>query len=215
MSDLIHFILHIDDYLREMIKDYGVWIYAILFLIIFVETGLVIMPFLPGDSLLFAAGMLSVDKGGIDIIPLIIILIVAAILGDSVNYFLGNKFSPFLLKLKFRGKALIKQEYIDKTHAFFEKHGTKTIIIARFVPIVRTIAPFVAGIGSMNFKTFFSFNVIGGLLWVIGLSLAGYFLGSIPWIKDNFEKVIFGIIFISILPIIFEFLKAKFSKGKS
>jgi membrane-associated protein len=209
---MIDFILHIDDYLKEMILRYDSWVYAILFLIIFVETGLVIMPFLPGDSLLFAAGMLSVESGGIDIIPLILILIIAAIVGDAVNYFLGKKFSPVLLKLKLGGKQLIKPEYIEKTHAFFEKHGTKTIIIARFVPIVRTIAPFVAGIGSMKFKTFISFNVIGGIAWVTGLSLCGYFFGQIPWVKNNFEIVVFGIIGISLLPIVFEFLKAKLVK---
>lgn len=206
--DLIDFILHIDQHLNDFIIAYDSWIYVILFLIIFVETGVVVMPFLPGDSLLFAVGMFAA-QGSLNIWICLVLLLAAAILGDASNYLIGKYLGPKMLKLRWRGKQLIKPQYLDKTHEFYEKHGAKTIVIARFVPIVRTFAPFVAGIGKMNYWHFLSYNVIGGVLWIVGLTLAGYFLGSIPFIKDNFEIVVFVIIFLSLLPMIFEYLKTK------
>ncbi len=206
--DLIDFILHIDQHLNDFIIAYDSWIYVILFLIIFVETGVVVMPFLPGDSLLFAVGMFAA-QGSLNIWICLVLLLAAAILGDASNYLIGKYLGPKMMKLRWRGKQLIKPQYLDKTHEFYEKHGAKTIVIARFVPIVRTFAPFVAGIGKMNYWHFLSYNVIGGVLWIVGLTLAGYFLGSIPFIKDNFEIVVFVIIFLSLLPMIFEFLKTK------
>ncbi|MBX3163749.1 MAG: DedA family protein [Bacteroidetes bacterium] len=206
--ELIDFILHIDKHLKEFIELYPTLVYGILFAIIFIETGLVVMPLLPGDSLLFAIGMFSA-QGMLNLPFTIILLIIAAFTGDTVNYFIGKFFSSRILGWKLFGKTLVKQEHLDKTHAFYEKHGPKTIILARFVPIVRTFAPFVAGVGTMSYKTFLSYNIIGGIIWVVGVTLAGYFLGEIPWIKDNFEKVIFLIIGISVLPIIFGYLKGR------
>jgi len=221
LESILHFFLHLDDYLHTMILDYGVWIYAILFLIIFVETGLVIMPFLPGDSLLFAAGTFCAgvtnaagETAQMNLFIVLTLLIVAAILGDGLNYFLGKKVGLKILTWKMRGKQIVKQKYIDQTHLFYEKHGPKTIIIARFVPIVRTFAPFVAGIAQMNYAKFFRFNIIGGVSWVLGLTLLGYFFGGLTFVKENFELVIFGIIGISILPMIIEILRVKLSKKK-
>ena len=204
----LDFFLHLDKHLADLIANYGTLTYVILFLIIFVETGVVIMPFLPGDSLLFAAGMFAA-KGAFNIAFLCVLLFIAAFLGDFINYFIGKFFGEKLLTLKLFGKQLVKAEHLDKTHAFYEKHGPKTIIIARFVPIVRTLAPFVAGIGKMNYKTFISYNIIGGAVWVVGLSLAGFFLGGFDIIKNNFEKVILGIIFISVVPIVVELIRGK------
>lgn len=202
-----------------MIQDYGIWIYGILFLIIFVETGLVIMPFLPGDSLLFAAGTFCAgvineagEKAELNLFIVLILLIVAAIAGDALNYFLGKKVGLRFLQYKVRGRQIVKQEYIDKTHLFYEKHGPKTIIIARFIPIVRTFAPFVAGIGEMKFTKFFNYNVVGGVLWVIGLTMLGYFFGNLEFVQKNFEIVIFGIIGISLLPMIIPGIKSLLSK---
>ncbi|MEY3417101.1 MAG: hypothetical protein RL711_1117 [Bacteroidota bacterium] len=208
IMQVLDFFLHLDKHLQDIIANYGLLTYAILFLIIFVETGLVIMPFLPGDSLLFAAGMFAA-KGSFNIAILCVILFIAAFLGDFVNYFIGKFFGEQLLTFKLFGKQLVKAEHLDKTHAFYEKHGPKTIIIARFVPIVRTLAPFVAGVGKMNYKIFISYNIIGGAVWVVGLSLAGYFLGGFDIIKNNFEKVILGIIFISVVPIVVELIRGK------
>lgn len=222
IKSFLDFFLHLDVHLFAMIQDYGLWIYGILFLIIFVETGLVIMPFLPGDSLLFAAGTFCAgvvnDAGEVAELNLWIVLgllVVAAILGDGLNYYLGRSVGLKVLKWKIRGRQLVKQKYIDQTHAFYEKHGPKTIIIARFVPIVRTFAPFVAGIGEMSYKKFLQFNIVGGLAWVVGLTLVGYFFGNLPFVQENFETVIFGIIGLSILPMIFEILRAKFKSNKS
>lgn len=215
----IDFFLHLDEHLHVLISNYGDWIYMILFLIIFVETGLVVMPFLPGDSLLFAAGAFCAgvineagDVAQLNLWIVLGLLLVAAILGDATNYFIGKNLGLKILKWKIRGKQLIKQKYIDDTHAFFEKHGPKTIIIARFVPIVRTFAPFVAGIGEMTYGKFFRFNVIGGFVWVFGLTFLGYFFGNLEFVRNNFEIVIFGIIGISLLPMIYEILKAKIAK---
>lgn len=213
MMELIDFILHIDQHLTQFINDYGVWVYAILFLIVFVETGVVVMPFLPGDSLLFAAGMLAAQDNELNVWIVIILLLIAAISGDSLNYSIGKGFGSKALKTTLFGRRLIKEEHIDKTHQFYEKYGSKTIVIARFVPFVRTLAPFVAGIGRMNYKVFITYNVVGAVLWVVGITLVGYFLGNIPIVKDNFSKVVLLIIFVSILPIVYEFMKEKvFSK---
>lgn len=208
--ELIDFILHIDKHLGAFLVDYGPWVYGILFLIIFVETGVVIMPFLPGDSLLFAAGMLASQyPESLNVWIVILLLILAAFLGDTANYIIGKYLGEKALNVKIFGRNFVKQEHIDKTHSFYEKYGPRTIIIARFVPIVRTLAPFVAGVGRMKYGTFLSYNIIGALIWVIGLTLAGYFLGNIPIIRDNFSKVVMLIILISVLPIIFEFIKSK------
>jgi membrane-associated protein len=204
----LDFFLHLDKHLADLIANYGTLTYVILFLIIFVETGVVIMPFLPGDSLLFAAGMFAA-KGSFNIAFLCVLLFIAAFLGDFINYFIGKFFGEKILTVKLFGKQLVKAEHMDKTHEFYEKHGPKTIIIARFVPIVRTLAPFVAGIGKMNYKTFISYNIIGGAVWVLSLLFAGYFLGGYDIIKNNFEKVILGIIFISVVPIIVELIRGK------
>lgn len=216
LKSILDFILHLDVHLIAMIEDYGLWIYAILFLIIFVETGLVIMPLLPGDSLLFAAGTFCAgfkneagESAHLNLWIVLGLLIVAAILGDGLNYFFGKKIGLKVLKWKIRGRQLVKQKYIDQTHAFYEKHGPKTIIIARFVPIVRTFAPFVAGIGEMSYAKFLKFNIIGGVSWVLGLTLMGYFFGNLTIVQENFEIVIFGIIGLSILPMIIEIIRAQ------
>jgi membrane-associated protein len=191
------------------------WIYGILFLIIFVETGLVVMPLLPGDSLLFAAGTFCAgvvnngETAELNLFLLLGLLIVAAILGDGLNYFLGKTIGLKALTWKLGKRQIVQQKYIDQTQAFFEKHGSKTIIIARFVPIVRTFAPFVAGIGNMSYRNFFRYNVIGGIAWVTGLTLLGYFFGNLEFVRKNFEIVIFGIIGFSLLPMVIEILRAK------
>lgn len=208
---LIDFILHIDQHLVEIVNDYQMWTYLILFLIIFIETGVVVMPFLPGDSLLFAAGMLAAQPNDLNVWILIALLLVAAIAGDSMNYSIGRRFGMQITKFKLFGKRVVKDEQIEKTHSFYEKYGSKTIVIARFVPIVRTLAPFVGGIGRMHYGTFLTYNVVGGFIWVVGITLAGYFLGNIPLIRDNFSTVVLLIIFLSILPIIFEVIKEKMS----
>ena len=213
IKEFIDFFLHLNEYMDAWVIEYGNYLYAILFLIIFVETGLVIMPLLPGDSLLFVAGAIAA-RGSLDILILIIILFIAAVLGDTVNYLMGKNIGLKVLKWRIGKRQLVKQAYIDKTHEFYEKYGSMTIIFARFVPIVRTFAPFVAGIGEMNFRKFVSYNVWGGAIWITGLLLLGYFCGNIPWVKAHFESVIFGIIFISILPIIFGFIKHKLKKSK-
>lgn len=215
LKDFLDFFLHLDAHLFVLIQDYGIWIYAILFLIIFVETGLVVMPFLPGDSLLFAAGTFcaGVTKGTemaeLNLWLVLLLLIIAAILGDGVNYFLGKTIGAKVLQWKIGKRQLVKQKYIDQTQAFYEKHGSKTIIIARFVPIVRTFAPFVAGIGAMSYSKFLKFNIIGGITWVCGLTLLGYFFGNLSFVQKNFELVIFGIIGLSLVPMVFEILRAK------
>ena len=210
--NLFDFIMHIDQHLSQFANDYGLWLYAILFLIIFVETGVVVMPFLPGDSLLFAAGMLAAQPNDLNVWLMIGLLLIAAILGDTLNYTIGKNLGYKAVKVKIFGKQFVQEEHINKTHEFYEKYGSKTIVIARFVPIVRTLAPFVAGIGRMSYKTFLTYNVVGAILWVCGITLAGYFLGNIDLIRDNFSKVILAITILSVLPIILEVLKEKFSK---
>jgi membrane-associated protein len=217
LKDFLDFFLHLDTHLFALIQDYGMWIYGILFLIIFVETGLVVMPLLPGDSLLFAAGTFCAgvvnngETAELNLLLVLGLLIVAAILGDGLNYYLGKTIGLKALTWKLGNRQIVQQKYIDQTQAFFEKHGSKTIIIARFVPIVRTFAPFVAGIGKMSYRNFFRYNVIGGIAWVTGLTLLGYFFGNLEFVRKNFEIVIFGIIGISLLPMVIEILRAKFS----
>jgi membrane-associated protein len=209
LKSVLDYFLHLDVHLGQMITDYGIWIYAILFLIIFVETGLVVMPLLPGDSLLFAAGSFAA-LGDLNVVYVILLLFVAAVLGDSLNYYLGKTIGLKVLHLKIGKRVLVKEKYINETHKFYEKYGSATIIMARFVPIVRTFAPFVAGIGTMEYKKFFSYNVIGGAVWVTSLTLAGYFLGRLEFVKQNFETVILGIIFVSILPPFIAYIKQRF-----
>lgn len=209
--DLINFILHVDDHLFEFITNYGVWIYGILFLIIFVETGLVVMPFLPGDSLLFAAGALAASTGAMNPWLLILLLFIAAVLGDTLNYHIGKYVGPRVFEIESR---FINKQHLIKTQAFFERHGGKTIIFARFIPFARTFAPFVAGAGSMNYKYFLTYNVVGGFLWISSFITLGYLFGNMPIVKDNFTFLIFGIIILSVLPAIIEFIRHKFFKKK-
>ena len=204
LKSLIDILLHLDVHLDLVIRSYGFWTYGILFLIIFLETGLVVTPFLPGDSLLFAAGTFAA-LGSLDLMWIIVLLSIAAIAGDTANYWIGHASGP---KVFSREKSrLFNKKYLHRTHQFYEKYGGKTIIIARFVPIVRTFAPFVAGIGSMMYGRFIAYNVVGGIGWVILLVLGGYFFGNIPVIKQNFSLAIAAIILISILPGIIEFLR--------
>jgi membrane-associated protein len=188
-----------------MIVDYGAWIYALMFLIVFCETGLVVTPFLPGDSLLFALGTFAARPDGLSFLVLAVSLIVAAIIGDSVNYWIGSWFGPRL----FRGEKIrfLNPKHLERTHEFYERYGGKTIILARFVPIVRTFAPFVAGMGRMTYRRFMVYNVVGGILWVVGFLLLGFHFGNLPAVKRNFTLVIVGIIIISILPGVFEFIR--------
>ena len=204
----IDMFLHLDRYLGVVINQYGFETYLMLFIIIFLETGIVVTPFLPGDSLIFAAASFAA-MGMLNIYVLIGILMVAAILGDTSNYEIGRLLGSKMLK---SGK-FIKKEHIDKTNKFYEKYGGKTIIFARFIPIVRTLAPFVAGIGTMSYKKFISFNIIGGMLWVVLVSICGYFFGSIPIVKNNFSIVVIAIVIISIMPAVIEVLKSRMKKS--
>ena len=206
IAGLVDLILHLDQHLLDLVRTYGIWIYAILFLIVFLETGVVVTPFLPGDSLLFVAGAIAA-AGEMNVHGLVLLLIAAAILGDSLNYAIGRYLGPRVFR--FEDTRFFKRAYIDRTHAFFERHGGKTIIIARFIPIIRTYAPFVAGIGAMAYRRFLVFNVTGAILWVVLLTYAGYFFGNLPLVKNNLTLVILGIIVLSILPGVFEFLRAR------
>jgi membrane-associated protein len=213
MSTLIDFVLHIDEHLMAMVANYGVYIYAILFLIVFVETGLIVMPLLPGDSLLFAAGAIAAanNNEGLNVWVIMPLLILAALCGDNVNYFVGKYFSE---QIKKRDRILFfKREYITQTEAFYEKYGRQAIIMARFVPIVRTIAPFVAGAGNMPYRKYISVSFLGAVLWVVGITLLGYTCGGFDIVKNNFEIVVFGIIVVSILPIIIGVMRAKLKKS--
>jgi membrane-associated protein len=210
ISSLIDFILHLDKYLNQIIQTYGIWTYLLLFLVIFMETGLVITPFLPGDSLIFAAGAFAA-QGSLNVFVLFILLSLAAILGDTVNYWIGHYIGPKAFSGNVR---FLKKEYMDRTHAFYEKHGGKTIILARFIPIIRTFAPFVAGIGAMTYSHFIVYNVIGGVMWVALFTFGGYFFGNLPFVKDNFIIVLITIIFISVLPAVVEFVRARLSGSR-
>lgn len=202
---LIDIFLHLDEYLGEVIQQYGVWTNLLLFLVIFMETGLVVTPFLPGDSLIFAAGTFA-GMGHLNIFVLLLILSAAAILGDTANYWIGHYIGPRAFSGNIR---FMKKEYLERTHAFFEKHGGVTIIIARFIPIIRTFAPFVAGIGAMTYGKFIAYNIVGGLAWVFLFTLAGYFFGGLQVVQDNFSLVIIAIILISVMPGVIEFLKER------
>ena len=209
LASLIDFVLHIDQHLIELTQTYGLWIYAILFLIVFCETGLVVTPFLPGDSLLFAAGAVAA-LGGMNVHIAAALLLAAAVIGDAVNFAIGKYFGEKLFAKP--DSRVFKREYLDKTHAFYEKYGGKTIILARFVPIVRTFAPFVAGMGKMHYGRFIRYNIIGALMWVGLLTYAGYFFGELPVVKNNFGLVVIGIIVVSVLPMVVEIAKAKWGK---
>ncbi|MDZ4786843.1 MAG: DedA family protein [bacterium] len=202
----IDFFLHLDKHLDVLIRDYGIWSYLVLFLIVFCETGLVVTPILPGDSLLFAAGALA-GRGGLNVHLLALGLVVAAILGDAVNYMVGHYIGPKVFERK--NSKIFRPEYLAKTQKFYDKYGGKTIIIARFVPIVRTFAPFLAGVGKMNYFQFALYNVAGALLWVLSLTYAGYIFGEVPFVKNNFGLVILGIIIVSILPAVIEIIRAR------
>lgn len=209
LKNFIDLFLHLDKHLSELIAAYGTWTYAILFLIVFCETGLVVTPFLPGDSLLFAAGTFAA-LGAMDPWILFGLLTVAAILGDTVNYWIGKRIGPAAFSGRFR---LLNQNHLRKTEAFYEKHGGKTIIMARFVPIVRTFAPFVAGVGTMEYGRFLMFNVVGAVLWVGLFVFGGYLFGNIPAVRENFTLVILAIIVLSVLPILYEWLKSRREGG--
>lgn len=210
MSNLIDYVLHIDKYITIIVQNYGNWVYLLLFIIVFFETGLVVMPFLPGDSLLFAAGAFA-SKGSLNVGALYFIFVAAAFLGDTVNYHIGYYIGPKAFKTN---SKLLKKEYLDRTHKFYEKHGGRTIILARFIPIIRTFAPFVAGMGKMGYLKFISYNLIGSVFWVALAVFGGYFFGNIPFIKNNFSIVVYVIIIISVLPGILVLLK-RTKKDKS
>ena len=218
MQELFTHILHLD--FDWLFQQYGTYVYLILFLVIFIETGLVAMPFLPGDSLLFTAGLFanqvnqSTGDTYLNIYYLLGLLFTAAVLGDNSNYWIGRTLGLKVMHMKIGKKALVKQKYLDKTHQFYEKYGTKTIIMARFVPIVRTFAPFVAGVAEMNYRRFFSYDILGGALWIGSMTIAGFFLGQFAVIRENIEKVALGIVFISVLPIVIELIKARREKTK-
>ena len=205
-SGFFDLILHLDQHLRELAQNYGAWVYAVLFLIVFLETGVVVTPFLPGDSLLFVAGTIAA-AGELNVHGLVVLLIAAAIAGDSLNYSIGRYLGPKVFR--FDDSRYFKRAYVDRTHAFFERHGGKAIIIARFVPIIRTYAPFVAGIGEMPYRRFLMFNVTGAVLWVALLTYAGFFFGNLPLVRNNLTAVILGIIVVSVMPAIVEFWRAR------
>jgi membrane-associated protein len=204
-------LLHLDKYLDIMIQTMGLWSYVILFLIIFCETGLVVTPVLPGDSLLFAVGTFAAI-GSFDLTLVLLIMTLAAVGGDTANYWIGNYLGPKVFH--YEGSRFFNKEHLQRTHQFYEKYGGKTIIIARFIPIIRTFAPFVAGIGSMTYRKFLAYNVIGGILWIFSLTLAGYFFGNIPIVRKNFSLVIMAIVVISVMPGVIEYLRQR-GKGTS
>jgi len=209
-SIIADFFLHLDKYLTIIFSTLGIWTYVLLFFVIFAETGLIIFPFLPGDSLLFAIGAFAA-LGYVDLTIILVLLFIAAIVGDSVNYTVGKYFGQ---KIVDNPKIPINQEHIEQTQAYYHKNGGKTIILARFIPIIRTFAPFVAGVSKMRYKDFMLFNIVGAFVWVFGFVLVGYFFGNLPGIKENIEYAIFGLIGLSLLPVLFEFLHIKFKKHK-
>jgi membrane-associated protein len=212
MSQIVDILLHLDRHLNAWAADLGPWLYVVLFAIVFCETGLVITPFLPGDSLLFAVGALAATPGSpIDVTFVILLLCVAGILGDAVNYAIGRRIGPAIFS---REKSrLLNKDHLLKAHRFYERHGGKTIIIARFIPIIRTFAPFVAGIGRMGYRRFATFNVVGAVAWVVSFTLLGFWFGNQPWVKKNFSVVIVAIIVISVIPAVVEFWRARRSPG--
>lgn len=212
LQDFLEIILHLDRHLFDLCTQYGAWVYAILFLIVFCETGLVVTPFLPGDSLLFAVGSLAAINA-LDLTLSIVLLITAAILGDTVNYWIGDYVGPKVFHQE--NSRFLNKEYLVRTHQFYEKHGGKTIIIARFLPIIRTFAPFVAGIGSMTYKRFLMFNVVGGALWVLLFVPAGYFFGSVPFVKNNFSLVIIALVLIPGIPSVVEVVRLQLKRRRA
>jgi len=210
ISSFVDVILHLDQHLLVLVQNYGAWIYGILFIILFCETGLVVTPFLPGDSLLFVAGAIA-GAGSMSVHLLVVLLLAAAVLGDSLNYAIGHYIGPKVFR--FDDSWFFKKAYVERTHRFFERHGGKTIVLARFVPIIRTYAPFVAGIGAMDYRRFLLFNVAGAVLWVASLTYAGYFFGNLPAVKNNLSLVILGIIVLSISPGIVELLRHKLKRA--
>lgn len=206
---LVNFILHIGDHLQELVNNYGNWIYAILFAIVFCETGLVVLPFLPGDSMLFAAGTIAA-VGDMNIFVLISLLIVAAVLGDFVNFEIGKHFGQKLFSNP--NSKIFKQSYLQKTHDYYEKYGGRTIIIARFIPIVRTFAPFVGGMGNMNYAQFARYNIVGAVLWVVSFTTLGYFFGQLPFVKEHFSWIMIAIIVFSVVPMIVEIIRHRKDK---
>lgn len=203
IKKLLDFILHIDTHLAEIIRDYGVWTYGVLFVIIFAETGLVVMPLLPGDSLLFAAGALSaLPASGLSVHLMALLLFIAAVLGDSLNYWIGSKIGPAVFRRE--DSFWLRKKHLDRAHAFFEKYGGRAIILARFVPIVRTFVPFVAGVGSMTYRRFLTYNIVGGFVWIYAFTYLGYFFGNLPAVRENFGLVIMAIILVSVIPIVIE-----------
>jgi membrane-associated protein len=199
-------LLHLDKYINVVIQDYGQWTYLILFLIVFCETGLVVTPFLPGDSLLFVAGAFAA-LGSLNLVWVLVLLSVAAILGDTINYWVGNYIGPKVFQMQ--NSRIFRKEYLDRTHQFYEKYGPITIVIGRFVPIIRTFAPFLAGVGSMTYGKFLTYNVVGGIFWIFSFTLGGYFFGNLPFVKNNFTLVIFAIIIISVLPTVIEYFRQR------
>jgi membrane-associated protein len=199
-------LLHLDKYIDLLIRDYGMWTYLIFFIIVFCETGLVVTPFLPGDSLLFVAGTFAA-LGSLNLTWLLVILSAAAILGDTINYWIGNYIGPKVFQMQ--NSRVFRKEYLDRTHQFYEKYGPITIVIGRFIPIIRTFAPFLAGVGSMTYGKFLVYNVVGGILWIASFTLGGYFFGNLPFVKKNFTLVIVAIIVISVMPTVIEYLRQR------
>jgi membrane-associated protein len=209
-KELVDFVLHMDKHLVSIVGSMGLWSYALMFMVIFIETGVVIFPFLPGDSLLFAAGSLAA-LGSLNIWALFGLMALAAILGDTANYWIGHAIGPRVFNEKVR---FLKKEYLDRTHAFYEKYGGKTIFLARFIPIIRTFAPFVAGVGEMSYGHFISYNVAGGLAWTALFSFGGYFFGNLPFVRNNFSLIIVAIVIISVLPAVYEIIRSRSSGGE-
>lgn len=209
IGQFLNVVLHLDKYLNIIIQNYGVWTYALLFVLIFCETGLVVTPFLPGDSVIFATGALAVT-GSLKVYSLFGIFFIAAVAGDTVNYFIGQKIGNGILEKK--DIKLINKKYLDKAHTFYEKHGSATIVLGRFIPIIRTFVPFVAGLGEMKYSTFIIYNILGGFLWVVLFLFGGYFFGNIPFIKNHFSLVLIAIIVISVMPAVITFFREKGSK---
>jgi membrane-associated protein len=210
LIELFKHILHLD--FQWVFQNYGTAIYVILFLVIFIETGLVAMPFLPGDSLLFTAGLFAAS-GDLNLSYLLVLLFLAAVLGDNCNYWIGRKVGLKIFSFQFKGKTLVNKKYLDQTEEFFEKNGIKAIIMARFVPFVRTFAPFAAGIGKMDYKKYVLFDILGGFLWIFSLTIAGYLLGEVTWIREHIDLVCLGIIFISVLPMLINIIKSRIVKS--